>query len=66
MKTSLTREEMDTITENALDALCLSVQDAIEQTDGGVAGMYFSGSHVIKEIIEDYIRTEIMFSKGMQ
>lgn len=66
MKTNLTPAEVQQITADALDALCLSIQDAIGQTDGGVAGIYFSGDHPINQIIEDYIRTEIMFGKAEQ
>lgn len=64
MKTHLTHEQIEEITEEALNAMCASVQDAIGQTDGGFAGIYFSGdNHLIKQIIKDYIRGEI--SRGV-
>jgi hypothetical protein len=66
MKTALTKEELENIASEALNALCLSVQEAIGQTDGGVAGLYFSGDHLINEIINDYIRTEIMFGSKIE
>ena len=62
MKT-YTKEEIRTMAEHALNAACESIQDALGQTDGGMAGMYFSGSteEVVIAIFESYIRTEINF-----
>ena len=31
------------LAQNALDAACASIQEALGQEDGGVAGMFFSG-----------------------
>jgi len=62
MKT-YTQEEIHTMAERALDAACLSVQDEIGQTSGGLAGVYFSGNReeIILDILKSYIQTEINF-----
>ena len=59
-----TQEEIHAIAERALDAACLSVQDDLGQTDGGVAGVYFSGNReeIILDILKSYIQTEINFA----
>jgi hypothetical protein len=64
MKT-YTQDDIHIIAENALNAAILSIQDELGQTDGGVAGIYFSGDkeHLIMEILKDYISTEIMFKE---
>lgn len=36
--------DIASLLENALDAACLAIQQRIGQTDGGTAGIYFSGS----------------------
>jgi hypothetical protein len=63
MKT-YTQTEITDIAEHALNAAVLHIQDHLGQTDGGVAGIYFSGDkeHLIIEILRSYITTEIMFS----
>jgi hypothetical protein len=63
MKT-YTQEEIHTMAERALDAACLSVQDDLGQTDGGIAGIYFSGhrEEVALDILKSYIQTEINFA----
>lgn len=40
---NFTREQLQDIAENALHAACAHMQDAIGQTDGGFAGLYFTG-----------------------
>jgi hypothetical protein len=64
MKT-YTNEEIQLIAENALNKAILHIQDHLGQTDGGVAGIYFSGDkeHLILQILKDYISTEIMFKE---
>lgn len=54
-----TKEQIEEIAEDALNAACLVMQDAIGQTDGGFASLYFSGDHLIREILFDYISKEI-------
>jgi hypothetical protein len=63
MKT-YTQDDIHMIAENALNAAILSVQDELGQTDGGVAGIYFSGykEEVALDILKSYIRTEINFA----
>jgi hypothetical protein len=60
-----TNQEMQLIAENALNAAIFSIQEQLGQTDGGLAGIYFSGDkeHLIMEILKDYISTEIMFKE---
>lgn len=59
MKTNrYTEEQINRITEDAINALCLSVQKAVGQTDGGFASIYFSGDE-FREYIKDYVKGEI-------
>jgi hypothetical protein len=60
MKT-YTQDEIHIMAENALNAAILSIQDELGQTDGGVAGIYFSGDRedAALSILKSYIRTEI-------
>jgi hypothetical protein len=65
MKT-YTQNEIHMMAENALSAAILSIQDELGQTDGGVAGIYFSAGYreeVILDILKSYIRTEINFAE---
>ena len=57
----LTQEERDAAIENALNAACFEIQKALGQTDGGVAGIYFSGPprDEFKDIFERYIDLEL-------
>ena len=60
-----TEDQIKTIAENALNAACLSIQNELGQTDGGIAGIYFSGirADAILSILSGYIHTEINFAK---
>jgi hypothetical protein len=60
-----TNDEIQLIAERALNTAIFSIQEELGQTDGGVAGIYFSGDkeHLIMEILKDYIATEIMFKE---
>jgi hypothetical protein len=62
MKT-YTQDEIHMIAEVALNAAIFSVQDDLGQTDGGVAGIYFSGhrEEIVLDILKSYIQTEINF-----
>lgn len=64
MKTFYTQKEIQIMAENALNAACLSIQNELGQTDGGIAGIYFSGiaEEKILEILKDYIGSEINFA----
>ena len=64
MKT-YTKAEIQAIAEQALNAACESIQDALGQTDGGIAGIYFTGENedMILSILKSYIHTEINFAK---
>jgi hypothetical protein len=57
MKKIYTDPEIDNLAEDALNALCLYVQERIGQTDGGNASMYWSGR---EEIIQDYVEYEVV------
>ena len=59
MKRIYTDPEIDNLTEEALNALCLFVQQRIGQTDGLNASLYWSGR---EDIIREYIETEIVHS----
>jgi hypothetical protein len=45
----------------ALNAACLSIQDALGQTTGDMAGIFFSGENEekIMEVLREYVRLEI-------
>lgn len=64
MKT-YTQDEIHMMAENALNAAILSIQDDLGQTDGGIAGIYFSGDKeaIALDILKSYIWTEINFAK---
>ena len=53
-----TEDEIDDMAEDALNALCLSVQNALGVTDGGLASMHFSDDET-KDAIKTYIREEL-------
>ena len=59
-----TQDDIHMIAENALNAAILSVQDELGQTDGGIAGVYFSGNReeIILDILKSYIQFEINFA----
>jgi hypothetical protein len=64
MKT-YTQDDIHMMAENALNAAILSIQDELGQTDGGIAGIYFSGirEDAALSILKSYIQTEINFAK---
>ena len=53
-----TQDEIDDMAEDALNALCLSVQNALGVTDGGLASMHFSDDET-KDAIKKYIKAEL-------
>ena len=61
MKRIYTDPEIDNLTEDALNALCLFVQQRIGQTDGGYASLFWDGR---EDIIRDYVETEIVRSRN--
>ena len=56
----LNETEISRLADDALDAACLTVQNAIGQTDGGVAGIFFSGANGdrFKAMMRAYIEME--------
>lgn len=54
----VTEDEIDDLAEDALNAMCLKVQDYLGIKHGDNAGMYFSDGR-FKALIKDYIRDEI-------
>lgn len=58
--TKLSEKQLENVLEDALNAACASIQDAIGQTDGGVAGIFFSGNAREKfdALFREYIATE--------
>jgi hypothetical protein len=63
-----TEKEMRELADDALNAACLVMQEAVGQTDGGFAGIWFSGDEVRDNFVE-YIRREIegvAFDRGEQ
>ena len=53
-----TENEVEALADEALDAACKLIQDRIGQTDGGIAGFYFSGEEVQAKLC-GYIRAEL-------
>jgi hypothetical protein len=61
MKRIYTDPEIESLAEDALNALCLFVQQRIGQNDGGFASMFWDGR---EDIIRDYVETEIVRSRN--
>ena len=61
MKKIYTDPEIENLAEDALNALCLFVQQRIGQTDGGYASLFWDGQ---EDIIRDYVETEIVRSRN--
>jgi hypothetical protein len=61
MKRIYTDPEIESLAEDALNALCLFVQQRIGQTDGGYASLFWDGQ---EDIIRDYVETEIVRSRN--
>jgi hypothetical protein len=57
MKKIYTDPEIENLAEDALNALCLFVQERIGQTDGGNASIFWSGR---EDIIADYVESELI------
>jgi hypothetical protein len=60
------QDDIHMMAENALNAAIFTIQEILGQTDGGVAGIYFSAGYreeVILDILKSYIRTEINFAE---
>ena len=53
-----TEDEIDDLAEDALNALCLTVQNALGVTDGGYASIHFSDDDT-KNAIKTYIKAEL-------
>ena len=59
MRKIYTEQEIDQLTEDALNALCLFVQERIGVNTGDTASVYWSGR---ESVIRDYIEEEIIWS----
>ena len=59
----MTFDEVDDLAENALNALCLTVQDHLGIKHGDNASFYFSDGK-FKELIKDYIKDEISVKRA--
>ncbi len=51
--------EVTELADNALNAACKCVQDALGIKDGDLAGSFFSGPHEIRDILTSYILAEL-------
>lgn len=58
MRKIYTDPEIETIAEDALNALCLFVQERLGVTTGDTASVFWSGR---EDIIRDYVEEEIVF-----
>jgi len=63
--TTMTKDDIKTLAENALHHAYSFMQDALKQKHGDIAGMFFTGEKEdeIHSMFEDYIKTEISFVK---
>ena len=59
----MSADEIDDLAEDALNAMCLTVQTHLGIEHGDNAGMYFSGGE-FKDLIKDYIQSEIECKRG--
>jgi len=55
----ITKEEIDELVNDAIDAAALSIQDRLGVDDGGYAGVFFSGDNEVSEGLAQYIKGEI-------
>lgn len=57
------QSQIEALASDALNQVCLSIQDALGVKTGDLAGIFFSGEaqSIIESILQDYIRTEIQF-----
>jgi len=58
---TLSAKEIEDLAEDALNAACLAIQQKLEVSDGGVAGMFFSGveGDEVRAHFNNYIRLEL-------
>jgi hypothetical protein len=63
-----TEHDIESLIEEALNAACLAIQDRIGQTDGGTAGMYFSGKNRddFDTLFRQYIESERLYRESAQ
>ena len=54
----LTDKEIEALADEALNAACLLIQNKLEQTDGGLASLFFSGDDTL-DTFKAYIRAEL-------
>ena len=61
----MTEHDIDQLAEDALNAACLAIQEQLGQTDGGIAGIFFSGPNGenAKRLFAEYIRLEIRMAE---
>jgi hypothetical protein len=61
----LTDKDIEDMAESALNAACYDIQEKLGQTDGGIAGIFFSGPNgdVARKLFADYIRLELNMRK---
>lgn len=61
--TTYTKQQIQDLSENALNEACRYIQDALGVKTGDVGGIFFTGEaqDIIESILQDYIRTEIQF-----
>jgi hypothetical protein len=64
----MTNDQIKQVAEQALNDMCLSVQNQLGDTNGDVASQFFDmdwqkGEEILAMIAE-YVKTEIQFNKG--
>lgn len=64
MKTIYTKQEIDQLTDSAIDSACLTIQHHLfNDSSNEIKGLFFQGAtkDAIKSILESYAKTEINF-----
>lgn len=55
----MTEQQITDLADEALNLACLHIQNRMGQTDGGVAGMFFTDEHLA--MFRDYIKIELAY-----
>lgn len=58
----MTNEQINELAEDALNVLCLYVQERLGINTGDIAGEFWSDDNY-RNLIRDYVKTEVMWLK---
>jgi hypothetical protein len=63
----VSKTQIEIIVEDGVNAMYAAIQEKMGQTDGGVAGVYHSGSEVeamLVKFFQEYVKTEIRLDEA--